>query len=141
MEIPYTPTREDHNTSVKAAEDQGLEVIKGSGIKLLLDLDTEQDLKDYEVTLALLQDYYGLVETNRWTSKGGNTHVTLDCEWLSREDRVMLQAVLGSDRKRAAINLILCREDGDEVSFLFKPPKVKTQAAPCEIITDEDVPF
>ena len=118
----YLPPNQENSLKARQmAEANGFTIVKGSGRELLLDLDTEQDIKDYEVTLALLKGLYSLEETARWPSKNGKTHVILRTCRLSREERVMLQAVLGSDRKRAAICLLLCDEDDDEVSFLFRP--------------------
>lgn len=106
------------------ARAQGCEVIDGTPTTLLLDLDSAQDLSQYGSLMQTCAERLGLKELSRWNSKCKGMHVVVECSAMSARERVMLQAVLGSDRKRAVLGLMMIQDGIEEPNCLFKP-KVK----------------
>lgn len=101
----------------------GLVVVVPQRDELQLDIDTPEDLEHYEQMRQLLQDTgYYVQEVRRTKSVSGNTHVYVRALWterLSVLERIMLQAMLGSDRKRELLSY-LRHKSGDK----SKPPTV-----------------
>lgn len=98
------------------AESLGLDIYEPKPNEVLLDFDepTDDDEIEYRQTLEMINDALGspftpyLVEAKRTVSKSGKgAHVYLTCSReLSNLERVLLQAVLGSDRKREALGFM-----------------------------------
>lgn len=115
-------TREAIDTAKKA----GFDVFETSPFTLLLDIDKESDLEHYAELYPLAQQLYRVREISRWKSKDGGTHIVLESEdYLSAWTRLILQACLGSDRKRELLGLNLFNQNAACFSFLFKPKENK----------------
>jgi hypothetical protein len=95
-----------HNTSKAAiiwAAEHNLDVRIPGDFELFLDIDTPEDRATFERNRELINEAYGIDEVVETTSRGGHTHivVTVDVP-VSIVERIALQAVLGSDRRREA---------------------------------------
>jgi hypothetical protein len=94
----------------------GLDIYEPKPNEVLLDFDepTDDDEIHYRTTLEMINDALSspfvpyLVEAKRTVSKSGKgAHVYLTCSReLSNLERVLLQAVLGSDLKREALGFM-----------------------------------
>ncbi len=121
---PYPPNWESVQ---QLARLEGFTVINTAPDRLLLDLDDETAEKQFTTILPIIQSAYGLNVLDMWRSKSGiGKHVVLACVPLSFRDRIGLQAVLGSDRKREALALLPDRLE-NEISFLLRPPTKDTK--------------
>lgn len=90
------------------AREKGLVAVLPEEDQLFLDIDHTDDLKVMrDVIKVLRHNGFVIWEERRTTSKSGNVHVYLRCERaLGTLERVLLQACLGSDRKREVLSYL-----------------------------------
>ena len=125
----------DLNSSQKEAiveaKNKGFTVYRGSSKKLLLDLDTKEDLAYFKqafgkAATALAMRGIELHEPIYWQSKSGagkHCYVKLETNRaLNAVERLLIAAALGSDRKRAFLSLMRYFDGNSEPEALFKPP-------------------
>ena len=123
---------------IQDREREGFETFKTGPRVLLLDLDDAEALSIYEARREFVKSLFPFAEKARWTSKSGvGTHVVLELQHpgLAPTERLLLQAVLGSDYKRETLGLRRLQGEIHPFSFLLKPPMT-----PAPIV-EEDVPF
>lgn len=109
-------------SAIEQAEAGGFTVVRSTDRTLLLDLDDGAALETYREMLPKLAQLYGLKEAERWHSKSGvGVHVVVACEVMSFQERVALQACLGSDRMREALAIAMAADGEENPSVLFKP--------------------
>lgn len=139
----------DQRLAIQAARNAGCKVFKCSPKWLLLDLDSDIATETYENTLPIIQEDLNVIEHRRWQSKSGNWHVLLKLPRpLPVEQRMLLQAILGSDLMREWYSLLRVWNGCKEPSLLFEPPR-RREPAPQEShpnydpgpFPDDDVPF
>lgn len=95
-------------------------VYRTSPTTLLLDLDNGTEV--YDKVLPVIAWLYGAKEKQRWKSRNGNLHIEVTLrDRLPFEERVGLQAMLGSDPVREALSLKRAHEGQTEPSILFRP--------------------
>lgn len=113
----------DVEAVAERAKKSGFKVIHGSPHRLLLDLDGDGALEAYEEKLAMVQQYIEVVELKRWRSRSGrNWHIVLQLyQAYTLLERMVLQAVLGSDLKREWCALLCHWRGFQEPHLLFKP--------------------
>lgn len=126
-------TPEAFEAACEKARAEGLEVVTAHAGSLLLDLDTAEQLAQFERVLPTVERNFGIVNVERWASKNGNTHVAVGInKALSAAQRVALEAALGSDPVRAVLCVGRIEQGVAEPSRLFKPARSaegKTNAA------------
>lgn len=92
------------------ARELGVDVTLPGPTELQIDIDDQASLEAYnEMFPYVLQLLPHLKEVRRTTSRSGNTHIYLDTREeapLTAERRILLQALLGSDRKREFFSLL-----------------------------------
>lgn len=122
------------NKALKIAKAKDCEVVQSRYSRLLLDLDSFNDLAYYHKSLPLLTELlqergYTLKVKDQWTSKSGNgEHVYLifpkkNKSIFSLSERLLLECILGSDRKRALLSFMNYLDGEKEPNLLFKPRK------------------
>jgi hypothetical protein len=86
----------------------GLRVVVPGPRELFLDIDSPEDLAFYREQLSRLNSrIHMLTETRITRSSGGNYHVYLESVYaLTPVGRIMLQAILGSDRVRELLSYL-----------------------------------
>jgi hypothetical protein len=113
--------------AVEKAERLNCDIVYGDDHTLTVDLDTPEARESFHSRLGFLEGIGVLPPfniLNSWHSKSGvNKHVQL---WFERpigsaEERILLQALLGSDLKREALNLAGVRVGRRNPILLFKP--------------------
>lgn len=117
-------TKEDFEHDCINAELNGFEVVVREPNQLLLDLDTMEQVKQYE---KYASNFEPLVrsELSRWDSKDGGLHVIVELFGdISPLEAIAIQAMLGSDPMREFLNLIRLHQGVEEPSRLFKPGRV-----------------
>jgi hypothetical protein len=114
--------QEELNAHVAEAEANGFETVRADDSTLLLDLDNEYALAQYDRVLPTIMQHFGPVGIDRWHSKSGNTHIRVRLgtpqPWAVR---YALQAALGSDGVRDVLSVLQMQNGCDEASILFKP--------------------
>lgn len=119
-------TESAEKASGKALE-AGFTVYRSEPHLLLLDLDDHAALERFHKLFPWFQEKFpaAFIE-DFWTSKSGNFHyiVSLGTS-LPIEERLILQAALGSDPKREILAVFRLHEGIDEPSLLFRPPPKK----------------
>lgn len=110
--------------AIAKATIEGYEVIKGDDHTLLIDLDSEGAIEDFDSADSQdLRDLLDASEIERWTSKSGKgLHVRLHTGIaLNPLERLVAQAALGSDPKREILGILRLKQGEEETSLLFKP--------------------
>lgn len=108
--------------AIAVAEMAGMEVVRSTETTLLLDLDTGAAQDQYRRMFKSIGSVYGLNPLRQWQSKSGvGLHVVLTCSPMSFQERVALQACLGSDPVREALAIAMAADGHENPSVLFKP--------------------
>ena len=122
LEEIYSFSVKDQEDGVREAEEAGYEIVKGTPSLLVLDLDDEESIRHYQELVYWCAD---VEEVARWHSKSGTgLHVTLEV-YPDKEikERLLLQALLGSDRVKEYLSWRYVEDGGDPdlATVLFKP--------------------
>lgn len=114
--------------ALEQAAAQNADVVMSTPYTLLLDLDTVAGEQQFARNLPVVQEYYHVELKDTWPSKSGagHRHVVLELgQPLPLQDRVLLQAILGSDPKREMLSFIRLKNEPerepDTMSMLFRP--------------------
>ena len=118
-------SRDRTNAAISAALDRGCTVLFGTANTLLIDFDGDGQ-KRYEACRPVLDSLFGIEEETRWKSssrEAGHEHlqVRLAADFTV-EERIALQAILGSDPMREILSLRNRRQGSIEPCVLFRPP-------------------
>ena len=117
------------DAAIAEAVANGLEVVRADETHLLLDLDNEAAIAQYDRVLPLVMEHYGATDIERWRSRSGNTHIRLRLAqaqpWAVR---YALQAALGSDGVREVLIMVRMQNGCDEAAMLFKPAALEKAA-------------
>lgn len=110
------------------AEKRGLVIKKPTERELFIDIDSNAQLKIFREHLKLVQTIVGCsyTKTRSPSRKPGHWHivVTTDDTKVMPFDRILLQALLGSDLKREALSwLRLLRGVPDPTVFFERPAR------------------
>jgi hypothetical protein len=118
----YTRTGEE---SVRHARRLNLIADVAEENELQIDLDTPEQEEQYRRMRPHVEDIYDIEDVIETPSKSGKTHVRIFTAYpLSVEERVALQAILGSDPKKELCSLQRWLA-GDEIPILlFEKPEV-----------------
>jgi hypothetical protein len=112
---------ESREAAIMNAVEAGLQVVYGDEMTLQLDIDTEEDFAFCKKQLKLLAKLVPYSNCTVTRSKSNKWHVYVDLKKaLAREDRVTLQATLGSDRTREILNYTYAAKGGIGECFLFE---------------------
>lgn len=110
--------------AAKHAESCGFEVVRGNERTLLLDIDSGEDFRKFEINRDLVDELVGIEDYTVWNSQSSKHHVKLTLKKpLSIEIRLFLQACLGSDLKRELLTYKRILRGETEPSTLFRPRK------------------
>jgi hypothetical protein len=119
-------TPEKFEATRAKAEEKGFEVVMGHDQLLLLDLDGEAAQARFHEQLELVNRMFGVDGYQKWASKSGGDHqhvlVYLKTP-ATLQERVAIQAAMGSDPIREILTLIRARNGIVEPSRLFRPKK------------------
>jgi hypothetical protein len=100
----------------------GLDVVFPADNELQIDIDSDADYSVFCEHLGILDRHYGApsdVVEKPSRSGGERRHITVTLHHkVTNTERIMLQALLGSDRKREILSLLQER-DGDAHPTLF----------------------
>ena len=134
MRVPYTPlveaaineyaeTPEDRLTVLMEHEKAGATIIYPKTNELQIDIDTESGYAQFLATLDLIDNKFGVKDTEILPSRSGLPHrhivVTLHTN-ISDRTRVALQACLGSDPKREILAIYRIENNLPHATCLFQ---------------------
>jgi hypothetical protein len=112
---------------IAQAKDQvygNVKVVRSNEVTLLLDLDSDEAVRQFDEVLPVVEAMYGPLKVEKWVSSGGNDHVRITlARPASVKTRLALQAMLGSDGIKEALSLKRVSEGQKEPSILFRPVK------------------
>ena len=130
------------------AESIGCTVRKPAVDELFIDINDAYGSTWFHLNIGKVAEQIGVVTTEWLPSPSGqsdHSHVVVK---LGREvtqmERILLQSVLGSDRKREALSWVrLVNNDPDPTLFYEKKPLQLTEGAPLnlDILSADDYPF
>jgi hypothetical protein len=103
------------------AEMHGLEIVEPGPNELQIDIDSPEIPAKFHEQLSILGQFYGETTYRTTRSKSGNVHiyVTMNNE-VGDLERIMLQALLGSDIKRELLTLKNYKEGKERHQFLYE---------------------
>lgn len=109
------------------AKDYGLKVVLPAENELQLDIDTPEQMAQYEAQLPLLRNFMMVRETKRTKSFSGNDHIYLACPGLTftPSERIALQAALGSDPKRELLSMARAKFSNKPATLFFEVDESK----------------
>jgi hypothetical protein len=106
----------------KKAERLGCDIVYGNDNTLLLDIDNEEDLHQFDKQYALLNEHVEMGLPVITASRSGNKHISIKLtQPVSLMERIALQTALGSDRKRELLSILGFRAGQENPVLLFKP--------------------
>lgn len=122
--------------SIQYARRMNLVPVPAKENELQLDLDTPEQEEQYRRMRKHVEDVYPIKDVIETPSKSGRTHVRIYTAYpLSVEERIALQAILGSDPKKELCSLRRWLQ-GDEIPILlFEKSETYKE------ISDDDIPF
>jgi hypothetical protein len=93
--------------AIQEARDAGFEVVMGTPSTLLLDIDDGLTF-NRELFMVLEENLPGIEITGEWTSKDGKgKHMVIELPFaINADQRLCLQACLGSDPKRELLGVL-----------------------------------
>ena len=142
-----------YEKSLQAALDNNLDVILPEPNQLFIDIDTEKDYEEYRFNMELIEIHlpYLIDDVEERPSKSGlpGRHVTLTLERdVTDLERIGLQAILGSDRKREMLSWLSAGQGHQHPTLFFEKKQDQLQAAPellqisgGNFLTDSDIPY
>ena len=110
----------DHAVSVAA--ERGQTILEPADNELFIDLDTEDAYEDFLAAYEILNDQEPMIWV-AYTSKSGppHRHVRVRLERsVTPQERIMLQAILGSDRKREALSYLRMKVGNEHATLFFE---------------------
>ena len=121
-----------NDKAINKATKSGFAIVRTAPNLLLLDLDDAAACSKYLEMFPMVKEQIGLVKIGEWVSKSGEgKHVVLQLDKpLPVSQRMLLQAILGSDLKREMYNLKRVWDKESDPIVLFKPKKKGTFSKP-----------
>ena len=100
--------------------------------QLFIDIDTETDLVEWDRNYGFVDEMFGIdsFTTTPSRNKPQGQHIVVTLERpIAPLERVLLQAILGSDRKREAISLWRIRNNDPDPTLFFE----KSESSMCGV--------
>ena len=146
-------TEPNSQRAIDEAAKLGMDVVFPENNQLQLDIDNDEAYGYMNSVLDVIELHWNVVDFEEHPSKSGlpKRHVTITLgKEISDTERVLLQACLGSDRKRELLSYLqVLNGDAHPILFIEKrqlalppaPPIEETLAKVDYILKDEDIPY
>ncbi len=103
------------------AREHHLRVVVPTVAQLFLDIDSYDDMDILDKNRDLIEEAYGIEDEVKTRSRSGKWHVTITLKKpVTPLERIALQAVLGSDRRREAHSLRRLNEGETTPTIFFE---------------------
>jgi hypothetical protein len=130
---PEIPKKKDWCPDLNSAEAtvwanaNGLEVVLPESNEVFLDMDDDESYKVFNRNREIIERFLKITHVKETTSRNGNKHIYVGFERdLSMLERLVIQAVLGSDRRCVGHQMRKMLEgDPNPVLFFEKAPAPK----------------
>jgi hypothetical protein len=102
---------------------KGLIVVTPKNNELFIDIDSDTDLAEFDRNYGIIDELFGIdeaVQTPSRNKKQGKHIVVTLAQPITPLERVLLQAILGSDRKREALSLWRIRNNDPNPTLFFE---------------------
>jgi hypothetical protein len=113
--------------ALEIAKYKGCEVVHPKPNELFIDLDSAEQIKNFNVCIAILEKAESFQIIRRETSPSGDPnkqHVVIRMgRDVTDEERILLQACLASDPLREMLSLMRLRRGDEAPTILFEKPK------------------
>ena len=109
-------------SAFRKAEEQDLEIVYPKINELQLDIDNQEAYDYFHQNKWILEKWFGIrAITERVSKSGGDKrHITVELGTaLTTTTRILLQAVMGSDRKRELLSYIMYAKGGEKKPTLL----------------------
>lgn len=144
MSISVKPKSVDHNGKVKwslpttasafrRAEEQDLEIVYPKENELQLDIDNKEAYDYFHQNKWILEQWFGIRSITERVSKSGGDkkHITVELGvTLTTVTRILLQSVMGSDRKRELLSFVMYAKGNEKRPTLLLEKKINTDRLP-----------
>jgi hypothetical protein len=122
------PTNFSDEYVARKADLNDCDVMWGNDHKLLIDIDSFDGMTTFEHNFSIMKEHIKVNGHQILRSKSGKRHIIVDLESpLPIEQRILLQAALGSDPKRELLSYIGHTKGQGNAVVLFRPrPKLLT---------------
>jgi hypothetical protein len=113
-------------SAFKRAEEQDLEIVYPKVNEIQLDIDNKEAYNYFHENKWILEQWFGIrAITERVSKSGGDKrHITVELGTaLTTVTRILLQAVLGSDRKRELLSFVMYAKGGEKKPTLLLEKK------------------
>lgn len=114
----------------KQANERGMDVVYPKPNELQLDFDTQEQYDFYESNKWILDEHFGILAETVRISKSGLPHRHVYVELnavLTVASRILLQAAMGSDRKRELLSFVMHTRGNEPRPTLFLEPKIDVE--------------
>lgn len=140
MSIPVQPKSVKPNGKViwsmpstasafRRADEQGLEIVYPKANELQLDIDNKEAYDYFHQNKWILEQWFGIrAITERVSKSGGDKkHITVQLGVvLTTVTRILLQAVMGSDKKRELLSFVMYAKGNEKKPTLLLEKKLST---------------
>ena len=138
--VALTEKAEKHYTRLEKAEEQakarGLVLVMPRPCEAFIDIDCAADLDAFRWGVAKLAEYCSLAVYMRPSPSGEpdrfHAIVRFRDHDFAADERIMIQAALGSDRKRELLGIVRLWTDEEPTIFFEKPEVAEEIAAESE---------
>lgn len=124
-------------SAFRRAEDENLDIVYPKVNELQLDIDTQEAYEYFHANKWILDQWFHIRAITERVSKSGwpKRHITVELGvQLTTVTRILLQAVLGSDRKRELLSYIMYEKGGEKKPTLLL--ERKTDAEGLRLLKD-----
>jgi hypothetical protein len=126
------------DNGLQAAKAAGLTIVTPEPNQLLIDIDEESASIQYNQMIGMFCSFFDVVDIKDNPSKSGakHRHITLTLGHpISNVERVLLQAILGSDPKRELLSYVRLLRGIEPATLFFEQPAPGQGPPPKEEIT------
>lgn len=117
-------------SAFQKAEDQNLEIVYPRSNELQLDIDTEEAYTYFHENKWILDQWFKIRAITERLSKSGwpKRHITVELGTkLTTVTRILLQAVMGSDKKRELLSFVMYAKGGEKKPTLLLEKKFREE--------------
>lgn len=116
-------------SAFRRAEEQDLEIVYPEANELQLDIDNKEAYDYFHQNKWILEQWFGIRAISERVSKSGGDkkHITVELGVaLTTVTRILLQAVMGSDRKRELLSFVMYAKGNEKRPTLLLEKRLST---------------
>lgn len=117
-------------SAFRKAEEQDLEIVYPKANEIQLDIDDKQAYDYFHENKWILNQWFGIRSITERVSKSGGDkrHITVELATrLTTVTRILLQAVMGSDKKRELLSFVMYARGNEKKPTLLLEKKFRAE--------------